>query len=116
VFFDVEEFPWHEPSGHVGGFSRYLVSPENVQSQYFDFRTSRYVAGGRVEPHVHAVAEHVYLILAGRGEAGCGEEVRVLVPGTGMFVPPGVVHYIANPGSEPLEFVVVTSPPSDIER
>jgi mannose-6-phosphate isomerase-like protein (cupin superfamily) len=116
MFIHVEDVDWHEPPGHFGAYSRYLVNPDNLGSAYFDFRISRYPEGGRVEPHVHDVAEHVYLVTAGRGEARCGDELRSVGPGTVLFVPPGITHSIANTGADDLEFVVVTSPPSDIAR
>ena len=116
MFFHADDFSWHEPPGHFGALSQYLVNPENADSNYFDFRVSRYPAGGRVETHVHAVAEHVYYVMGGSGNASCGDENQDIRSGSVMFVPAGVPHSIANTGSDDLFFVVVTSPPSDIVR
>ena len=115
-FLNAADFPWHEPPGHVGGFSRYLVNPDQGGSRYFDFRISRYPAGGRVDPHVHEIAEHVYYVIAGRGRAECGDERREVGPEDVMFVPPGVPHSLVSSGPDDLVFVVATSPPSDIAR
>ena len=101
---------WHEPPGHSGAFSRYLV-----HSQQFDFRTSRYPHGGYVEAHVHEVAEQVYYFLRGAGTAECGDETRTVGPGDVMYVPAGVRHSLVSTGTEDLEFVLATSPP-DIPR
>jgi mannose-6-phosphate isomerase-like protein (cupin superfamily) len=114
-FFNEEEVEWHEPPGHVGAYSRYLVGPDH-DSRYFDFRVSRYPTGGYVEAHKHDVAEQVYYFIAGAGKAECGDESRIVGPGDVMFVPAGVAHSLVSTGKEDLRFVVVTSPPNDISR
>lgn len=114
-FYAEEDFEWIEPPGHVRGYSRYLVGP-HAGSRYFDFRTSSYPPGGRVDPHVHEVAEQVYYFIAGAGRAECGTETRAVGPGDVMFVPAGVRHSLVSTGDDDLRFVVVTSPPDDVER
>lgn len=114
-FCNEEDFDWIEPPGHVRGYSRYLVGPQ-AGSRYFDFRTSRYPTGGRVDSHVHHVAEQVYYFISGTGQAACGDEIRTIGPGDVMFVPAGTPHHLVASGNEDLRFVVVTSPPNDIER
>jgi mannose-6-phosphate isomerase-like protein (cupin superfamily) len=114
-FSNEEEFEWTEPPGHVRAYSRYLVGPDQG-SRYFDFRVSRYPAGGRVEQHVHDVAEQVYYFISGTGEARCGGDDRAVGPGDLMFVPPGAPHSLVATGAGELRFVVVTSPPDDIAR
>jgi mannose-6-phosphate isomerase-like protein (cupin superfamily) len=114
-FLNESQVDWHEPPGHVGAYSRYLVGPEHGSS-YFDFRTSRYPTGGYVEPHVHEVAEQVYYFISGTGEAECDGQTRTVGPGDVMFVPAGVRHGLVSTGEDALCFVVVTSPPNDIPR
>jgi len=114
--FRIEEVPWAEPPGHVGGYSKYLISPESQGSRFFDFRISRYPMAGRVEPHVHEIAEHAYYFLEGTGLVEYGEERHIVAPGTVMFVPPGVRHAVENTGQQDLVFIVATSPPDDIAR
>jgi mannose-6-phosphate isomerase-like protein (cupin superfamily) len=115
-FSHTDEFEWHEPPGHLAGYSKYLVNPEGAGSRYFDFRLSSYPTGGRVDPHVHQVAEQVYYIIAGTGRAECGSEAADLGPGSVMFVPAGARHSFLATSAENLVFVVVTSPPGDIAR
>jgi mannose-6-phosphate isomerase-like protein (cupin superfamily) len=115
-FVHTDDFSWNEPPGHIGGYSRYLVNPDNVGSTAFDYRISRYPVGGKVDPHTHEVAEHVYHFLAGTGTARCGDEVRDVGPGDVLFVPAGAVHSVVSTGDGELQFIVVTSPPSDIAR
>jgi mannose-6-phosphate isomerase-like protein (cupin superfamily) len=113
-FRHVDDLSWHEPPGHVQGFSKYLV--EGLGSRYFDFRLSRYPSGGCVQPHQHEIAEHVYYFIEGTGTADCGDERLTVGPGTVMFVRPGVRHSVVSTGDGDLVFVVATSPPSDIPR
>jgi quercetin dioxygenase-like cupin family protein len=110
-----EEAEWQEPPGHIRAYSRYLVGPEHA-SRYFDFRTSRYPTGGRVEPHTHQVAEQVYYFISGTGRAECGDETRTVGPGDVMFVPAGTRHGLVATSEDDLRFVVVTSPPDDVPR
>jgi mannose-6-phosphate isomerase-like protein (cupin superfamily) len=116
MFFRADDFEWIEPPGHAGGFSRYLVNPDNVGSRYFDFRISRYPVGGRVDRHVHEIAEHVYYFLEGAGLVTVGAETRTVGANDVLFVPPGVGHAIESTGPGDLGFIVATSPPSDIAR
>jgi mannose-6-phosphate isomerase-like protein (cupin superfamily) len=113
-FLNEADTEWHEPPGHFGAYSRYLVGPERG-SRYFDFRTSRYPTGGYVAPHAHDVAEQVYYFTSGTGRAECGDETREVGPGDVMFVPAGVRHGLVSTGDGELSFIVVTSPP-DIAR
>jgi mannose-6-phosphate isomerase-like protein (cupin superfamily) len=114
-FLHADDVPFHEPPGHLRGYSKYLVDPD-LGSRYFDFRLSRYVPGGLVEPHEHTVAEHVYYFIEGTGSAECGDDTRTVGAGTVMFVPPGVRHSVACTGDVDLVFIVATSPPGDIPR
>jgi quercetin dioxygenase-like cupin family protein len=108
--------PWHEPPGHHGGLSRYLVNPEDDGAQLLDFRLSRYPPGGLVAEHVHAVAEHAYYVLEGSGRVTLGDTAHEVGAGSVVFVAPGVRHSVVATGSHDLVFVVSTAPASDIER
>lgn len=114
--FRAESVPWSEPPGHFGALSKYLVGPDSHGSRYFDFRVSSYQPNGRVDPHVHATAEHVYYVLRGAGLMELDDESHIVEANTTIFVPNGVRHGIVNTGFEDLVFIVVTSPPSDISR
>ena|SRR5487761_171131 len=107
----LEEMPWIEAPGHHGALSKLLVNPDNAGTHYYDFRVSIYEPKGHVEPHTHPNAEHVYYILRGTGLMTLGEQTVVVEPNTAIFIPPGVVHGIANTGLEDLVFIVVSVPP-----
>lgn len=106
--------PWREPPGHDRGFSRYLVSPGDGLSTRLDFRLSRYPVGGRVQLHMHNIAEQLYYFIEGTATVVCGEEIYEVEPEQTVFVPPRVPHSVVNTGDRDLVFVVVSSPPEDI--
>nr|BBH93094.1 hypothetical protein KTA_12930 [Thermogemmatispora argillosa] len=111
-----EELVWVEPPQHHEAYSKLLVNPDNSTTRYFDFRLSLYQPRGYAENHVHEHAEHVYYILKGRGLMRLGERQYVVEPHTAIFIPPGVVHSLANTGLEDLLFIVVTVPAGELER
>jgi quercetin dioxygenase-like cupin family protein len=61
--------------------------------------------------HYHPQQEEILYILEGSVEQWLGDEMRVLGPGEGVFIPRGVVHAAANVTSEPARVIAVTSPP-----
>lgn len=75
------------------------------------------VPPGRSEVrHRHARARQFFYVL--RGEATLereGEVVR-LRAGQGLEVAPGEAHQLQNLAAEPLEFIVVSQPPSHGDR
>jgi mannose-6-phosphate isomerase-like protein (cupin superfamily) len=111
-----EELVWVEPPQHHQAYSKLLVNPDNSRTRYFDFRLSLYQPRGYAENHAHTEAEHVYYILKGRGLMRLGERQYVVEPHTAIFIPPGVVHSLANTGLEDLLFIVVTVPAGELER
>jgi mannose-6-phosphate isomerase-like protein (cupin superfamily) len=110
----VEEVMWIEPSQHHSAYSKLLVNPDSCATNYFDFRLSLYQPKGYVEEHVHERAEHVYYILQGSGLMKLDERQYVVGPHTAIFIPPGVVHSLANTGLENLLFIVVTVPAGEL--
>jgi mannose-6-phosphate isomerase-like protein (cupin superfamily) len=111
-----EEVVWIEPPQHYGAYSKLLVNPDNSASKYFDFRLSLYQPKSFVEDHVHERSEHVYYILQGRGLMKLDGAQYVVEPHTVIFIPPGVVHSLANTGLENLLFIVATVPAEELPR
>jgi len=113
---NVVEVMWEDLPGHFGGaYSKMLVRPETTGSRRLDYRISTYQPKGYVEPHSHRVQEQIYHILEGEALMEIAGRKRVVRRHDVVFVPPGVMHAIYNSGLTDLTFIVVTSPPDDME-
>jgi len=111
---NLAELMWIQYPGHFHhALSKAIVSPETVKSRFFDHRISRYEPGAYVESHVHKLQEQIYHVLAGEGVLILDGEHRVVRANDVTFIPPGVVHEFHATGTEPLVFLVITSPPTD---
>lgn len=68
-------------------------------------------AGFATGLHVHRVQEETFYVLEGECDWQVGgDRVRAL-PGTYLFVPPGVPHDIANRSDKPARVLMTVSPP-----
>jgi quercetin dioxygenase-like cupin family protein len=65
--------------------------------------------------HVHQKLEETFYVLEGEFELRAGEEVRRGLPGSVMFVPPGVPHRFSNPTDAPAKLLLIMSP-ADFDR
>ncbi|WP_108661047.1 cupin domain-containing protein [Acuticoccus kandeliae] len=61
--------------------------------------------------HVHRVQEETFFMLEGECEWWIGERVVRAVPGTFLFIPPGVKHNITNISDAPARVLMTVSPP-----
>jgi quercetin dioxygenase-like cupin family protein len=62
-------------------------------------------------PHAHAGEEEVLYVLAGRGALVCDGQTIPVEPGSFVFVPPGVSHFVRVEGDEPMRLFYAFSPP-----
>ncbi len=60
--------------------------------------------------HFHSKARQYFFVLKGRASLEFDGSTVSFGPGEGMHVPPGVSHRFANVGSEPVDFLVISSP------
>ena len=68
-----------------------------------------------IDAHVHRALYQVVCVLEGPAQVSLDEQ-RVRIEGSGVVViPPGVVHEFHCTGTENLVFLVITSPPDDVE-
>lgn len=65
--------------------------------------------GGVSLPHALTTSE-VYYILSGQGEMHIDAEVKTVVPGDAIYIPPNARQYIRNLGAEPLVFICLVDP------
>jgi quercetin dioxygenase-like cupin family protein len=63
------------------------------------------------QPHAHAVEEEILYVVRGRGALVCNGETHELEPGSFVFVPPGIEHFVRNEGEEPITLFYAFSPP-----
>lgn len=61
-------------------------------------------------PHTHAGNDKVYLALEGTATVQIGTEEGPLAPGEAVLAPAGVVHGLANRGSDPVTCLVFMAP------
>ncbi len=113
---NINEVPWDELPGHIGGaLSKLLVRPEVCRSKKLDHRISCYQPRAYVAKHTHAVQEQIYHVLEGEGLAELDGRRQVVRKHDVVFVPPGVSHALHNTGLTDLVFLVITSPPEDAQ-
>lgn len=66
---------------------------------------------GKTSPlHYHQRTEEVYMIARGRGLMYIGNKRQEIIAGDCVSIPVGIVHAVGNPGPDPLEMWVATSP------
>jgi quercetin dioxygenase-like cupin family protein len=61
--------------------------------------------------HVHRVQEETFYVLEGECDCQVGNERVRALPGTYLFLPPGVPHNIANVSDKPARVLMTVSPP-----
>jgi quercetin dioxygenase-like cupin family protein len=114
---NIAEVPWKEFPNHFGSaLSKPLVLPETAGSKHIDYRISMYQPMAFVQRHKHNVQEQIYHVLEGEGLMEIEGENHIVRKHDFIYLPPGVMHSIANSGLSDLVFLVVTSPVSDNEK
>jgi mannose-6-phosphate isomerase-like protein (cupin superfamily) len=66
--------------------------------------------GASTAPHYHPQTEEIYYILEGQGRMTIGQEVRDVIVGDAIAIPPGEVHTIHNTGATMLKFLCCCAP------
>ena len=89
---------------------RELLHPERTPVQIgYSLAHGTLKPGGRSKRHRLAGTE-VYYFVAGHGLFHAGEHTSTVQAGTAVYVPRGVVQWVENCGSEPLEFLCLVEP------
>lgn len=87
----------------------FLVTGKDTKhTSMFDWTIPARFSTGR---HVHRVQEETFYVVEGECEWQIGDETVRAVPGTFVFVPPGVPHNIANVSDAPARVIMTVSPP-----
>ena len=87
----------------------FLVTGKDTKhTSMFDWTIPARFSTGR---HVHRIQEETFYVVEGECEWEIGEEIVRAVPGTFVFIPPGVPHNIANITDKPARVIMTVSPP-----
>lgn len=87
----------------------FLVTGKDTKhTSMFDWTIPAGFATGR---HVHRVQEETFYMLEGECEWHVGDQVVRAIPGTYLFIPPGVPHNITNVSQKPARVLMTVSPP-----
>ena len=87
----------------------FLVTGEDTKhTSMFDWTIP---AGFATGLHVHRVQEETFYLLEGRCEWHVGDRTISAMPGTYLFIPPGVPHNITNISEKSARVLMTVSPP-----
>ena len=90
---------------------RHLVAPWTLGSKNVWVGTSAVDPGFTSNEHSHADQEEIFYCVSGAGQCRVDGEVVDMGPGDVVYVPPGAMHQLVNPGTEVFKVVAVVSPP-----
>jgi mannose-6-phosphate isomerase-like protein (cupin superfamily) len=93
-----------------GSVIRELLSHRNSSIRKQSLAEAIVAPGLRTAPHHHPMTEEIYYLLSGHGIMHLGGEARGVAAGDAIAIPPGVVHWIENPGEEELVFLCACAP------
>ncbi len=89
-----------------------IIGPNNFgPAQTMCFGLADFPPRRHAPAHVHMSQEEILYVLTGAGEFYFDGVPEPVVPGTCVYVPPGVEHSINNTGDEVLKVAYVFSPP-----
>ena len=72
--------------------------------------------GGAEVKHYHKHAEQFFFVLSGCATIELDGQIHQLTAQQGLHVTAGRVHQLTNQGTEPLHFIVTSTPPSHGDR
>lgn len=110
-FVGAQDAPAYHPANHTGTTNRRLIGAENVGARNIEVVHGTIEPGQGALPHAHPGIEQVCYMLKGRAIAEVGGERRELGPGDSCFFPPDTPHVFTVTGTEPVEVLVIYSPP-----
>ncbi len=106
-----QDAPAYHPANHTGTTNRRLIGAENVGARNIEVVHGTIEPGQGALPHAHPGIEQVCYMLKGRAIAEVGGERRELGPGDSCFFPSDMPHVFTVTGSEPVQVLVIYSPP-----
>jgi quercetin dioxygenase-like cupin family protein len=95
--------------GHNEGLSRFVLVDRSVGSVHQELTVGELAEGGRVDRHLHAFEQALYL-LAGTVHVDVAGTRETLAANDYLWIEVGVPHELATPGSEPARWLEVSAP------
>lgn len=86
-----------------------LLDLSNAPVKNQSLAEARLAAGGSTQRHYHKDSEEFYYVLTGRGRMEVDGEVKIIVPGDTVLIPPGAWHEVM--AEEDLVFLCCCAPP-----
>ena len=100
----------YSPPGHGGTVNVRLF--DKTFCPNFEMVLGVIEPGGAADKHHHETEHQAMYVLAGSAEVTLGEEGSVTCgPGAVIRLPPKVDHHVLSAGTEPLQLMIVYSPP-----
>ena len=105
-----EELPRYTPPGHAGTVNVHLADRRFCGA--FEMVRVTVQPGGEGEPHHHDSEHQVIYLVKGEADVTLGNDPPVRChAGSIVRIPPQLNHHVISVGSEPLEAIVIYSPP-----
>lgn len=105
------EVPAYSPANHTETSNRRLVSRETVGAETVEVLHGTLQPGHGALPHLHPGIDQVCYMLKGRAIAEVEGRRAELGPGDACFFPAGKLHAFTTVGDEPVEVLVIYTPP-----
>jgi mannose-6-phosphate isomerase-like protein (cupin superfamily) len=106
----VHERTTYTPPGHAGTTNERLVAQDFCGT--FEMLRGVVEPGGEAEPHHHDTEHQIIYLLQGEADVTLGDDAPVrCTAGSIVRIPPKLRHRVVNVGTEPLETIVIYSPP-----
>lgn len=106
----ISEMPTYAPPGHSGTSNVRLVGRDFTGD--YELLLGTIEPGGHATRHNHAIETQAMYVLAGRARVALGDQpAETHGPGTIVRIPPGLDHVVESLGPEPLQLLIVYSPP-----
>ncbi len=93
-----------------GSEIRELLAHRNSSITNQSLAEARVPVNGTTLEHFHTRTEEIYYFTRGKGRMRVGEEVREVIAGDAVAIPPGTKHKLWNTGDEVLRLLCCCSP------
>ena len=110
-FVKAAEVPDYHPANHLGTVNKRLIGRETVGAPQLEVVLGTIEKGKGALPHAHPGIEQACYMIAGRARAEVGGESSEMGPGDCCFFPAGVPHVFTVVSDEPVQVLVIYSPP-----